>query len=216
MSVQVLKSELNSSLDKLDDLKVSYDLVHRVVEAGIRAYMNSSPFHPKTHAGSSAWNEIVAELRKGLKAEGWSLMDRVGQPLIYNKDLNVSIGVSSGDKETGISEKMPSSKNPKGAVTQNLINQNMDLFSDAIDMINPVDSYKTYFLLYYFDIAQQEARFELSLPTELSVSGYISDWSDRYCFQPLSFNDDVVLQLEQGEFSEDIDFDIDFKVTENA
>lgn len=211
MSKSVLKKHSLSDLDKLAEIGIPLEVLLQAVEAGYAAYISSTSFHPKTDAGFRAWSETVAATRQALKVNGWINIDKNNVPLSFNEDLNISIGVSSGDENTG-TKNSPCTKNPKGSVTKRIVGRNFDLFDDFLsDEDDPIDNHVHYSLLYYFDIDRQEARFELSVPVSFSVGGYISKWSNRYIFDPVSFNDEISLSVDTSDSSEDIDFDIFLK-----
>ena len=194
-----------------EELGLTEPLLRRAVETGLRHYQRATPFHPRTHGGCNAWGEIVAVVRQMLKVKGWSPLDLRGLPMACHGEAGISIVVTSGDKNTGIREGEPSSRNPKGEATNNYVSHNLDLFTDPItektdDSLNN----KTWVLLYYFDFKTKEVRFELSLPLNLSPNGYFNKWLERHIFEPVAFSDDQqnVDLIINSEFNDDIDFDI--------
>ncbi len=212
MAISVLKKEFVNGLDKLTEIGVEREVFIQAVEAGYFEYTNSTVFHPKTNAGYRAWSETVAAIRKALTLKGWKIIDNKNVPLMFNKELNISIGVSSGDKNTG-TKNIPCTKNSKGSVTKKIVNKNFDLFDDYLveEVEAPLDSHLHYLLLYYFDIDKQEARFELSIPVSFSFNDRISEWSFRHIFDLVSFNDEISLDVDSSDSPEEIDFDIFLK-----
>lgn len=210
MTKAALVSQSSAIASELEKLDISETLLRSAVEMGVRTYRKATPFHPKTHGGSSAWGEVVAVVRQGLKAKGWSILDQSGLSMVCNMESGISIVISSGDRQTGLPDGIPSSRNSKGSATQGYVDLNYDLFSNSSDdSENPIDSTKTYVLLYYFDFEKQEVRYELSLPTEINARGYIKGWERRYLFGPISLKADVdVSENNEAEFNNDIDFDI--------
>lgn len=210
MSKTKILLEPGTSASAMSASGLSEDIIRKAIELGVRTYKKATPFHPKTHGGSSAWGEVVASIRQDLKLKGWSLLDQNGLSMVCHKDSGISIVISSGDKQTGLEDGFPSSRNSKGAATSNFIDLNYDLFKDEIvSSEEQADLSKTYVLLYFFDFDKKEARFELSLPTEMNAKGYIKGWKERMIFGPISLNAEPKFEDDaRAEFNDDVDIDI--------
>ncbi|MEM8445545.1 hypothetical protein Q4R95_19670, partial [Morganella morganii] len=88
--------------------------------------------------------------------------------------------ITSGDKDTGLIDGNPRTKNAKGNAVRRAVeknNYNLELFPsndvfddnlDELEAISTLDPTKTYVLLYYFDFSSKEVRCELSLPKEMT------------------------------------------------
>ncbi|MGY3945474.1 hypothetical protein [Aeromonas tecta] len=196
-------------------LGIDQGTLRRAVESGARVYLKATSFHPRTHGGVTAWGETVGILRQELSPFGWKQSDKNGLPVTANGGLGISIVVTSGDKETGIETGTPSSNNDKGSATKRFVNSNYDMFEDdklSVFSSEPIDLHETWVLLYHYDKSKKEVRYELSLPMNLSASGYFDSWKKRYIFSAISLDEDTIIDPDnKTEFNDDIDFDISKK-----
>ncbi|MNU86111.1 hypothetical protein D3C71_758650 [compost metagenome] len=206
------------SVTFLARLGIDQGTLRRAVESGARVYLKATSFHPRTHGGVTAWGETVGILRQELSPFGWKPSDKNGLPVTANGELGISIVVTSGDKETGIETGTPSSNNDKGSATKRFVNSNYDMFEDdqfSVFSSGPIDFHETWVLLYHYDKLAKEVRYELSLPMNLSSSGYFDSWKRRYIFPSISLDEDVIINPNNPnnptEFNDDIDFDISKK-----
>ena len=147
--------EDQSSLERLQSMGLTVDDFNFAVSRAIYESRRSSPLHPRTSAMSRAWEEVVAALRESLLSglKGWNYIFNSGLEYTINSKLGLSIIVTSGNKDTGVFEGFPKSKNAKGAATENMISRNLDLFNaDEQEDIEEfsgtlIDSTKTYVFL---------------------------------------------------------------------
>lgn len=196
-------------------LGIDQGTLRRAVESGARVYLKATAFHPRTHGGVTAWGETVGILRQELSPFGWKSSDKNGLPVTANGELRISIVVTSGDKDTGIETGNPSSNNDKGSATKKFVSSNYDMFEDdklSVFSSEPIDLHETWVLLYHYDKSAKEVRYELSLPLNLSSSGYFNSWKKRYIFPVISLDEGVSINPGNlTEFNDDIDFDISKK-----
>lgn len=206
--------EDQSSLDKLQSMGLTVDDFTFAVSRAIYESRRSSPLHPRTSAMSRAWDEIVAALRESVlsSSKGWNYTFNNGLEYTINSELGLSIIVTSGNKDTGLVEGFPKSKNAKGSATEDVIFRNLDLFNseyhEEVEEFsgNSIDSTQTYVFLYYFDLGAQEVRCELSLPSAMSgFNGHnkISAWSERIILPAVPFS--AAVETPEKEFNEEID-----------
>ncbi|MCE2027022.1 hypothetical protein [Sessilibacter corallicola] len=206
------------------------DITQSIVD-GLSHFKRTTKLHPVTHAGSVAWGEINATLRALLigKDIGWGHKHQDGLTITHNSDLGISIIATSGDRYTGNKNNIdPSTKNKKGPKARDIVisNSNLDLFEDnesnniceTIDNINAIDQTETWVLLYHFDKKQQEVRFELSLPKNISpIHGEegklrINRWRKRIIFNSISFDRSIDSRIGKLNGStEEISFEISKK-----
>ncbi|WP_432472347.1 hypothetical protein [Amphritea sp. HPY] len=215
MSYQVYQAKNpDSQAEILQSLGVSPLVLRNAVEQGAMAFKRSTKLHPITHAGVTAYGEAVRTLREQLIPEGWKPKTQYGLALTYNRDLNVSIIVTSGDKDTGRADGYPTTKNSKGGATTQVVHSNFDLFNDHSDDVDTAEllSNQTWVLLYFIDTSNEEVRYELSLPTGMSGNGKISSWSKRIILDTIALVNDKPNTNGKTEFNEDVDFDISIKL----
>lgn len=216
MTNTVIKiEEFDSASQELHmTLGINPDVFRDSMQSGLSLYKSVNKFHPVTAGGSRAWEEIVATFRTLVvdQNDGWRSIQQNGMPVLINSELNATIVITSGDENTGLKASHdPKTRNTKGQVTESFVGQNYDLFDDSTTTIfQPTDSHQTWVLLYTLDKAKSEVRYELSLPTNTSISGNkgkikITEWQTRIIFPAISFND-IQVTIPSHEFTDDSDF----------
>ncbi|MGF1810238.1 hypothetical protein [Vibrio alginolyticus] len=206
----------DDSVHQGDVLGIDKTVFRDSIQSGIYQFKSVSKFHPITAGGSRAWEEIVAAFRETVISEnnGWKAVHEHGMPLLINPSKQLTIVITSGDINTGLNNGIqPKTRNQKGTATQDLVNSNYALFEDVdgIDILpSSADSHQTWVFLYTIDKTKSEVRYEMSLPTETSLSGAkgkvkISSWQERIIFEPLPF-DDIQSHTLAPTFTDDSDF----------
>lgn len=217
-----------TSIEKMSLLGLNREVLSQTMSMGLSQYKSASKLEPLNAGGSKASFAIIETLRQQLLSneKGWSMINHNGQCLTVNSSHGMSIIATSGDKYTGLSyDLQPCTKNGKGLETKSQIERNQGqtlcLFDEGlmIDRENSspqvetsADGNELWVLLYYFDLAKKEVRFELSLPIGIKEVGSkgkvkVSEWADRIIFTPLPFeqgND----SLKSPDFNDEIEFNI--------
>lgn len=214
----------------LVSMGLTLDDIDQAIVDGLIQFKKATKLHPVTHGGITAWGEINATLRAKLigKAIGWGYKHQAGLTITHNKELGIAIIATSGDKDTGLFDGSPSTKNKKGPSTHNIVTNNLtlDLFhelgennSGVVQLhTNKIDPTETWVLLYHIDMGRKEARYELSLPASIvQVYGQegklkIDSWKSRIIFEPLPF-DRATTSTSQDEIdsTEEISFEVSKK-----
>ncbi len=213
--------------EQLELMGLNKDAIEQAIKDGLIQFKRTTPLHPLTHGGSTAWGEIVFALRGKLitMSNEWSYYQKGGLSITHNKETGVALVVTSGDKETGLAHGQPSTKNKKGPSTRSIVscNQTQDMFDEPVNNFEntitlPIDTTQTWVLLYHFDKAIKEIRFELSLPSSTAkISGKddklkIDSWKTRILFEPMPFDMNSNIEpMENITFSDDISFNVSKK-----
>lgn len=206
-----------NSIAKLKSMGLSVEDFTFAISRAIYESRRSSPLHPRTCAMTRAWEEVVAAFRESVLsgAKGWNYTFDSGLEYTINSELGLSIIATSGNKDTGIIEGFPKTKNAKGSATENVISRNLGLFGDDEEQECEelecsahisVDSTQTFVFLYYFDFSAHEVRCELSKPSAMSgFNGHnkISSWSERIILPAVPFS--AAIETPAKEFNEEID-----------
>ena len=223
-------STASKQTDLLASMGVTLDDIDQAIIDGLIEFKKASKLHPVTHGGVTAWGEINATLRAKLigKAIGWGYEHQAGLTITHNKGLGIAIIATSGDKDTGLLDGEPCTKNKKGPSTRNIVTNNLtlDLFHEPDETnsniaqlhTNKIDPTETWVLLYRIDMGQKEVRYELSLPASIAqVQGQegklkIDSWKSRIIFEPLPF-DRASTSTSQDEIdsTEEISFEVSKK-----
>lgn len=216
MLAQKIYQDQNSE-EKLKSMGLLVEDFTFAISRAIYESRRSSPLHPRTSAMTRAWEEVVAAFRESVLSglKGWNYTFDSGLEYTINSERGLSIIATSGNKDTGIIDGFPKTKNAKGSATENVICRNLDLFgeneapeSEVLDssVSISIDSTQTFVFLYYFDQSAQEVRCELSKPS--GMSGYnghnkISSWSERIILPAVPFS--AAIETPEREFNEEID-----------
>lgn len=204
----------------LEKMGLREEVIRRAIHEGLGEYLGVTKLHPLTAGGSRAWQEVIASLREQLLSEDssdWGIEHKRGLDLTYNREKNVNLVVTSGDKDTGREEGFPKTKNSKGAATRDFVGVNLSFFDEDNDLPlleKKIDKTETWVLLYHIDMGKKEVRFELSLPKGMNGSANnikINSWVQRIVFDSLPFKQDIKVK-QQPDFNESVGFDITKKV----
>jgi hypothetical protein len=164
--------------------------------------------HPRTYRGITFWAEFVKDFRQ--KLDNWTAQSIKNFDLTVNPQEDMAIVIMSGDKFTGLSgSAMPSTKNPKGAMTLQLVENNqLSLFPEMRE--NPIikEGCQYWILLYYK--AEDEIRLELSLPNNIDGEGKINSWLERIPLPSCKVGAGST-EPDITDKSSAIDFDIEIK-----
>lgn len=187
---------------QLTKLGVPADGLNGVLQATLGARQVITLFHPKASPGLALWSEGTAALRRLLVGRHkWEYDELGGQPRTVRPDGKMAIVVQGGDLNTGCEYGNPSTSNPKGKVTALCVSANaaqlsffdvdMDLTDEAEEALGPM----TWVLL--MAIVGKHFRAELSLPDEISESGFVVSWKTRVILTPIPVDgDDLVISAE--------------------
>lgn len=216
-----LHHEEHSAL-ALSKLGFSEENIHAALTYALYERRKSSSLHPVVDAGFRFWSEMVAATRRELigKGNGWSREVVKRMEMVANAKLGVNLIITSGDRHTGRADGLPKTKNAKGEATRSMVHSNpgtLDMFqSDALysgkSEITPIDSTRTYIILYYYDAAAKEIRCEISYPVGMvNQDGFarVSTWSERIILSPLPFDGADIFPEE--DFNDDISIPVESK-----
>jgi len=217
MIPNVLLSDTPQYKNTLKSMKLKSEYITTLNSRILSEYSRETPHDARSASGQRAYIESVRGIRDILCPYGWQPLREHNLESIIDPSTGLTITTSSGDKNTGIEEFYPKTKNRKGKQTQKLVSENnaqipiwpelekKSLLKTGV-FCQPVDP--KWILLYYFDRKKTEMRAELSLPVGMTIvsktdsygqkrnSAYIDGWSTRIIFPPLAFNP-VPTQPEQ-------------------
>lgn len=199
----VLNSEFGISAQDVND-------VVKQIYSGFNAV---TTLHPKGFSGTNAWAQGTRAMRELFIPLGWLPDDPSGQPRVANRSRKMAITVSSGDAYTGDPFHNPQTRNDKGAQTSNSVafNSRQGRLFEVVTQADRnaaavTDGFALWIFLYHIDLDNQEVRFELSKPSEMSDANKVVDWSARMIFPALN------LRLNADDTGDDDAPDIDIEV----
>lgn len=178
--------EAVSVAQRLESLGLEEEVIADVVRRGYVAFASCTANDPPLFPGFSAWAAMVRGLREYLLPRSWERSDENNYSLVLNPTGAIAIAVATGDDATGRSEAAPSTKSSKGPSTVEAVTTNQQQLALPFEFppisaparpTNTEDQRITWILLVHR--AQTEVRFELSLPTSMSIDGKVSGWLER-------------------------------------
>lgn len=183
----------------LESLGLKHEWLSQICMRALAAFNQATYYDAASAAGIYAYLAAVRAKREILCPQGWQLMRQNNLEMTKNPNDNTAIIVSSGDENTGVRDKIPKTKNPKGSQTKMIVYQNhepMPLFPSLdnleADEKKAIEIGSTWILLYHIDSVNSQLRMELSLPIEMDVDELrVSGWDTRIILSPIDFNDPV-------------------------
>ena len=163
------------------DLTIS--LMSDAIRRGLEARNDFTRASATIAPGLQQWLKTVEDLRTLLATLQWHIHDQNNCPFISSPDRAVSIVIMTGDCQTGkIGFEDPTNQAEKGIVAEKFThcNRQLALFNNASLKLSQTKQEETqvWVLLYHYDKALKEVRFELSLPTGFSKKK-ITEWGAR-------------------------------------
>jgi hypothetical protein len=185
-----IRCEVDDVTARLATLAVTLPALQEPVWQGYLERMRLTPSHPKTYAGYVMWAETIATLRDVLRPLGWTPSSQHNFELVVNEAKKLAIAVVTGNDGTGLRDRHPSNKCPKGVITSNAITANqLALFPGMRAERGGDHQFPTWVLLIHND--ETEMRSELSLPFAISEE-YITSWKERIILPALPYDDDIL------------------------
>lgn len=162
---------------------LSTTLFKDAIRGGLGARNDITRASAPTAAGVQQWLKTVEDLRTLLAAPQWHIHEQLNCPFISSPDRSISIVVMTGNSETGKNGvEDPTNQAEKGAVAESFVQQNsqLELFNrDSFEFAKKGQKEtQVWALLYHYDKALNEVRFELSLPTGFNKKK-ITHWGMR-------------------------------------
>jgi hypothetical protein len=189
--------------DRLGELGLSVEVLHRAVRAGIEARATRTGLAPRNAAGTDLVSHTVEELRLLLEPARWTADWAGGQERTVSADGTTSVIVSTGAGAVGDLTGEPRTAHPKGplmrdAVTENLGYVQLGLFEEQ----EPAARRLCWVLL--VKVEPGRALLELSVPNGMR-EGVVDSWAERIPLPPLPLGDPV----DPGEGALDLDVPVD-------
>lgn len=189
---------------KLDEIRITEEILLEAVMAGLLGRLNSTNFDTKNRPGYIQWNDTNSKLRFLTHNKGWDVYQEEGIEGIISYDKKIRIIPSSGNAATGNPNQPSSNKNPKGERGIKVMEPSSqgNLFTGYPEAEE--EHIKTYVLLYYSN--NDELRAELSEPNSINTNGKITSWKERLILQKQLLNNTEI------EIEKTIDEEIDIPV----
>lgn len=190
-------------------------VLREAAEYGLRHALQCTGHDPKNLPGIIAWGKSIRFLRDRLVPEGWEPNGASNYATVVSADKSLALAAASGDAFTGKNglNMNPSTRSPKGPVTQDRISVNQQLhFEDIAASFPPakqIIGMATWLLLYFWDEPVEQIRVELSLPEEMTDAGYVTRWKRRIILKPVPLSGGGSLRQDQPDEPPDTEIKIE-------
>lgn len=187
---------------RLSSLGLSTSGLRRVMEAAAGGYAGTTDHHPKSASGFYLYAEATAALRRvtvGAASEaGWNYDELGGQARVFNMRTGVVIVVQSGYDATGVAQRVPTQRHPKGTATRGKVADNQ-LVLFELDSGKPVQSDPPA-LAWILLLAVHDGALhgELSLPQHMDGEGKVHVWRERILLEAVPL-DGAQVEIDRGD-----------------
>ncbi|MBU1387737.1 MAG: hypothetical protein KKE62_05970 [Proteobacteria bacterium] len=210
MIPEIVTPETKDFTTELQQIGLVPELLREISERILLAFKQKTSNDAAGADGIYAYLAAVRAFRDMLCPMGWSIDRRHNLEIIENRNLKVSISVSSGDKNTGKKDEIPKTKNPKGEQTREIVYQNArnSLFYEFDQKHTSIIEIKPFWIfLYHIDTKISQMRTEISLPLEMDFYGTrVENWGKRIILNTIDFPPSPV--LSDPDFVEEVEFEI--------
>lgn len=176
--------------ERLADLDLSVHTIDVALRTADAATHACSPLDPPIMEGLTRWGLTTRYLREELVAAGWSFDNPRNLARTIHPSGDFAVVVTTGDESTGLPDRTPGPKHPKGYATELAVLGNGQLALELGPLLPTVRQGRaihaspplTWFLLFYADV--DSFRTEVSLP-ECFAEGRITKWAERILLPPI-------------------------------
>lgn len=197
--------------DRLADLGLSVEVLHRAVRAGVEARATRTGLAPRNAAGTDLYSYAVEELRLLLVPSGWTADFAGGQERTVSPDGMTSIIFSTGVGPVGDPDlsARPRTAYAKGPLMWEAVVENRGFVQEELAIglrsaAEPGARRSCWVLLVKIEPGQ--AQIELSKPDGMR-EGVVDSWAERIPLPPLPLGDPV----EPGEAAAELDVPVDLR-----
>ena len=176
--------------ERLADLDLSVHTIDVALRKANAATNAGSALDPPIMEGLNRWGLTTRYLREELVAAGWSFDNPRNLARTIHPSGDFAVVVTTGDESTGLPDRTPGPKHPKGFATELAVLGNNQLALELGPLVPTVrqgraihaSPPRTWFLLFYADM--DCFRTEVSLP-ECFADGRITKWAQRILLPPI-------------------------------
>jgi len=190
--------------ERLEAMGLDEAILRQAVIDGELARASCTDNDPRVFRGQIAWARATRGLREALIPRGWKAAEKANLPVVVSPDNSTAITVSSGDDCTGLRDRSPKTRNPKGAATlaaimRNVLQLNFGFIDDDDDEAQRL----TWVLL--VARTRDEVRCELSLPAAIGEGGRVTSWAERIIMEPVSLGAEEPVSPPENEAAVEIE-----------
>jgi hypothetical protein len=189
--------------DRLAELGLDVETLHRAVRAGIEARATRTTFAPRNALGTDLVSHTVEELRLLLEPAGWTAEWAGGQERTVSPDGLTAVIVSTGAGAVGDPAGDARTAHPKGPLMRDAVTGNLGFVQEEFplglrEVREPGAQPLCWVLL--VKVEPGRADLELSVPNGMR-EGVVDSWAERIPLPSLPLGEPV----EPGEPAEPVD-----------
>jgi hypothetical protein len=173
--------------DRLAELGLDVETLHRAVRAGIAAGATRTALAPRNAQGSDLVSHTVEELRLLLERTGWTADFAGGQERTVSPDGLTSIIVSTGAGSVGDTSGEVRTAHPKGPLMRDAVTVNQGFVQEEFPLglrELPEETGRPLCWVLLVKIEPGLAHTELSVPDGMR-EGVVVSWAERIPLPPL-------------------------------
>jgi len=210
---QAVQLELRSEPERLAELGLDVETLHRAVRAGIAARATRTGLAPRNAAGTDLYSYTVEELRLLLVPAGWTADFAGGQERTVSPDGLTSIVFSTGVGPVGDPDPRarPRTAYAKGPLMRDAVAENLGYVQEELPIGQPPRAEgRPLCWVLLVKVEPGVAYLELSVPDGMR-DAVVDSWAERIPLPPLPL-DEAVEQDEPDQDQEQVPLDLDVPV----
>lgn len=179
--------------DRLGELGLSVEVLHRAVRSGIEARATRTGLAPRNAAGTDLVSHTVEELRLLLEPARWTADWAGGQERTVSADGTTSVIVSTGAGAVGDLTGEPRTAHPKGPLMRDAVTENLGYVQLGLQLgpePEPEPEARRLCWVLLVKVEPGRALLELSVPDGMR-EGVVDSWAERIPLPPLPLGDPV-------------------------
>jgi hypothetical protein len=192
---QALQLEPGPEPDRLAELGLDVETLHRAVRAGIAARAGRTGLAPRTAAGTDLYSYTVEELRLLLVPAGWTAEFAGGQERTVSPDGLTSIVFATGVGDVGDPDPAarPRTAYAKGPLMREAVLENLGFVQEELPIELPIGlppraAGRRLCWVLLVKVEPGMAHLELSVPDGMR-DGVVVSWAERIPLPPLPLAD---------------------------
>ena len=177
--------------DRLAELGLDLETLHRAVRAGIAARATRTGLAPRTAAGTDLYSYTVEELRLLLAPAGWTADFAGGQERTVSPDRLTSIVFSTGSGDVGDPrpDARPRTAYAKGPLMREAVLENLGYVQEELPIgLPPRGDGRRLCWVLLVKVEPGRAYLELSVPDGMR-DGVVDSWAERIPLPALPLDD---------------------------
>ncbi|HEV7654372.1 MAG TPA: hypothetical protein VGP36_06495 [Mycobacteriales bacterium] len=195
--------------DRLAELGLDVETLHRAVRAGIAARATRTDLAPRNAQGTDLVSHTVEEFRLLTDERGWSADWAGGQERTVSPDGRTAVIVSTGAGAVGDPRGEVRTAHPKGPLMREAVTENLGFVQEEFPLgLRPEPGPASRRLCWVLLVKVEPGRadLELSVPNGMR-EGVVDSWAERIPLPPLL----LAPEADPDDPPGDLDVPVEFK-----